>query len=446
MEAKMEESMIESTLEQTEPVEQAQPDATREEWMIDQTQWGAILNLKSEGCSKKKMARLLNLDVRTVRKYLRQGGWKRQKRKEMQKLTDPYQEYLMQRMSQVDYNAQVLYQELRERGYAGSYSRVKEFVRPHRQERERLIEATLRFERAPGKQAQVDWGSTTVEIGGKMTRVQVFVMVMGYSRRIFATARLDQKVETLVDCHQDAFDHFGGRTKEILYDNPKTICLRREGESQTPVLNPVFEDFALYWGLAVKLCQPYRARTKGKVESGIKYVKRNFFAGRKFESLEQLNREFLRWCVEIADQRIHGTTHRKPAEAFREETLTPTAGHPRYVIAENLRRSVAADCLVSYKSNRYSVPPEHVGKMAELVIAQDRLKIYCNGELIAEHALSVGSFERIVEPKHYAGLRGKKREVQNLPESVSQFLGQVWPEVEVRALADYDLIEMGGAR
>lgn len=413
---------------------------TREETMVNQDQWGAIKSLREQGVGKKKIARILGLNVRTVRRYLRDGGWKPyERRQEKRGLLDRFKDYLTKRMGQVDYCAQVLFQEIRDQGYTGGYDRVKVFVRPHRQERERLAEATVRFETAPGKQAQVDWGTTGVVIAGATKRISVFVMVLGYCRRIFAMATTDQKVGTLIRCHQEAFDHFGGRTQDILYDNPKTICLGRNGEK--PILNPMFEDFARYWGFRVKLCHPYRARTKGKVESGVKYVKRNFLKGKSFESREHLNRELVRWCLSIADERIHGTTHRKPSEMFEEEVLISTAGQPPYVVNEPLRRLVANDCLVSYQTNRYSVPHRYVGQMADVAVAADRLKVFVKGELVADHALSHLRFQRIIVPAHYAGIGRVPR-----PEALQPaFVPAAWPEVEVRSLQVYEALA-GGAR
>ena len=268
--------------------------------MIQEDQWAAIQNLRAQGHSKKAIARALGIDVRVVRKYLKRGGWAPYKRhKERPSLIEPYRGYLVERMPQVRYNAQVLFVEIRGKGYPGSYEPVKRFLRPFREERLRLEEATVRFETGPGEQAQVDWGSSKILIGGKPERVSIFVMVLGFSRRVFAVATRDEKVATLIDCHQRAFEHFGGRTRTLLFDNPKTVCLGREGGRVT--LNPVFEDFARYWGFTVRLCQPYRARTKGKVESGVKYVKGNFLVGKAFDSLEHLNQGLLRWCVEVAD-------------------------------------------------------------------------------------------------------------------------------------------------
>jgi transposase len=432
----MTEKVISSTLE-----------ATREGEMINQDKWGAISSLLAQGVKKKAIARLLGLHIQTVRKWAAEGSWTPFRRPIRGKKLDPYQEWAKVRLPQIGYNAVVLQEELEAQGYTGSYQQVKRFVRPLREERDRLEAATVRYETAPGQQAQVDWGTAWVSLGGREVRVQFFVMVLGYSRRIFARATLDQKIPALLSCHEAAFEHFGGRTRDILYDNPKTIALERDGRLVR--LNPVFEDFARYWGYSPRLCWPYRARTKGKVESGVKYVKRNFLAGKSFESLEHLNRELIRWCVETADRRVHGTTHRIPAETFLEEGLVPTAGHPPYRLVETPHRTVATDCLVTYETNRYSVPARLVGKTVEVVVTGSALSVYHRGARVAEHTLNPGRFQLIMEKAHYAELF--KRRTEPPPQKGSPI--HPWPEVEERSLAVYEdlaclepLMAAGGAR
>jgi len=220
----------------------------------------------------------VGISIQTVRKYLREGRWKAYKRTVFSpSLLDPYKKHLIRRMPEVDYCARILFEEIREQGYPGSYGLVKRFLRPHRKARQELEAATIRFESRPGRQSQADWSSVQVWIGETKLRLQLFVMSLGYSRRIFATCRANQKIFSLVECHQEAWEHFGGRTEEILYDNPKTIVLKRDFEGRHIQWHPQFLDFARYWGFQIRLCKPYRAQTKGKVESGVKYVKRNFF-------------------------------------------------------------------------------------------------------------------------------------------------------------------------
>src|SRR5208282_2266655 len=147
--------------------------------------------------------------------------------------------------------------------------------------------ATMRFETEPGAQAQDDYGQLKVWIGEQPETVHLFVFTLGYSRRLFTRGYRNERLATLLDGHERALRHFGGVTLTCLYDNPRTLVL---GRSENRVLwHPLFEDFARYYGFAPRACQPYRARTKGKVESGVKYVKRNALAGRRFSSWEELN-------------------------------------------------------------------------------------------------------------------------------------------------------------
>lgn len=405
---------------------------TREGAMINQDKWGAIVSLMAQGVKKKAIARTLGLHIQTVRNWAKKGNWKPFQRSDRGTKLDGHRDWATVRLPQIGYSAVILHEELKARGYTGSYQQVKRFVRPLREERDRLETATVRFETAPGQQAQVDWGTSWVPIAGVDVRIQFFMMVLGYSRRIFARATLDQKVPALLSCHEAAFEHFGGRTRDILYDNPKTIALERDGRLVR--LNPVFEDFARYWGYSPRLCWPYRARTKGKVESGVKYVKRNFLAGKSFESLEHLNRELIRWCVETADRRVHGTTHRIPAEAFAEEVLVVTAGHLPYRLVDTPHRTVATDCLVTYETNRYSVPARLVGQTVEVVVTGSALSVYHRGERVAEHMLNPGRFQTVMEKAHYAELFKRRM----APPAQKRSPVHPWPDVEERPLSVYE--------
>ena len=146
----------------------------------------------------------------------------------------------------------------------------------------------MRFETGPGEQAQVDWGSTWIYLGEQRVRVHIFTMVLGYSRRLFAQAYRSEGLDALLDGHAAAFAHFGGRTATILYDNPRTIVTSKEESTGQVVWNATFKDRMDFYGVAVRLCRYYRAQTKGKVESAVKYIKRNGLAGKRFRDLEEL--------------------------------------------------------------------------------------------------------------------------------------------------------------
>lgn len=194
----------------------AVPGGAVEGELIEESRWGAIRALRERGMSKRGIARQLDLDIKTVRKWL-QEEWRQQKRRKRGRALDDWREFLRCRAPEVGFNAEVLHRELRARGYEGSYPTVARYIRPWREAYLReLSPPTVRFETAPGKQAQVDWGSSAVWLGLERCRVHLFVMVLGYSRRLFARGYRSEGLESLLDAHARAFAHFGGRTETIL--------------------------------------------------------------------------------------------------------------------------------------------------------------------------------------------------------------------------------------
>jgi transposase len=375
--------------------------------MIGFDLWTEIHARARRGEATQKMARELGVDQKTVRRLLAQERPMPYQRTVIRpSRVSPYLASIQRRVTEVDDKAYRLFQELKAQGYTGGYEMVKLAVRPLRAERDRLAAATLRFETAPGRQAQGDWGSTWAQIGGQRVRVQVFVMVLGYSRRLYVECTRDQTLGTLLTCHQHAFDWFGGLTEEILYDHPTTVVLKRDWDWHVIEWHPQFWDFAHDYGFMPRLCRPYRAQTKGKVESGIKYVKRSFVMGRQFPSGDTLNPMAQEWVMTVADQRLHGTIFRKPAEAFLEEQLRPHHGHPPYHLSAVLCRKVATDGLVTVETNRYSVPPAYVGRTVEVHWSPEgALQISHQGTLIATHPRAHGQHQVCVEPGHYQALR-----------------------------------------
>jgi len=385
--------------------------------------------------TKKSIARSLDLDVRTVRKILHQETPVKYRRKAAAAgLLQPWTDYLNQRVAAVGYCAQSLYEELRDRGYEGGYDTVRRFVKPLRQEAR--IDATLRFETPPGRQGQADWGQCWTVLGGKRSRVHLFVMTLGYSRRLFARGTLDEKLPSFISCHIDAFDHFGGIPHEMIYDNPKTVVLSRNFAGSSIEWNGTFWDFATYYGFRPRPHRPYRAQTKGKVESGVKYVKR-FLRGKVFESLDHLNDALMNWIATVADQRVHGTTHRKPAEMFGEEQdlLIKHHGKPPYKIEQRALRQVARDCMVNFETNRYSVPFQYAGKQVEVQCAGDLVLIYHNKALLVSHPRCAGSYLNCIDRTHFSGIYQQAAFHRDHPAD----------DVQVRDLAFYEGLVEGGA-
>lgn len=265
--------------------------------------------LKRQGLSIRAISRLTGLDRKTIRKYLLTPEVPVYGRRTLQpgKLEE-FKSYLEERMQAGVWNACVLLRELRERGYTGSYTLLTDWLRPQRSSA--LVVAVRRFETPAGQQGQVDWGHLgTLEIAGQERKLWCFTLTLGYSRMLMAAAALDQKLGTLLRMHEEAFRQLGGVPAEILYDRMKTVWLDVDERGEI-VWHPVFQDFAGYWGFTPRLCQPYRAQTKGKIESGVKYVRRNFLCGllgREPTGLEDLNTQLRAWVWGVA---ISGYTAR----------------------------------------------------------------------------------------------------------------------------------------
>ena len=413
--------------------------------MVRQELWYEIHSRYRLKEPKKSIARALGLSVQTVRKILKQDKPKPYIRtRKREGILSPFEDYIRQRLPAVGYCAQAIYEEVVDRGYEGSYDTVKRFVRPLRKKAH--TEATVRFETPPGKQGQVDWGQQWTVIARKRSRVHLFAMTLGYSRRIFAEGTYEERLPVFLRCHEKAFDHFCGVPHEIIYDNPKTVVLSRDFEGRRINWNPTFWDFATYYGFRPWPHRPYRARTKGKVESGIRYVKR-FLRGKSFSSLEHLNECLINWTVNVADQRIHGTTHRKPAEMFEEEKelLIPHKGKPPFKVQQRAVRHVARDCMVSFESNRYSVPARFVGQEVEVQAWGSEVLIFYDGTLIATHPRCEGKYHAQINKEHYNWI--SYQEDPHVTGLVSANSGPpLDQEVEVRDLGFYEaLVEQGGA-
>jgi transposase len=413
--------------------------------VVGKERWEEIHRLRLAGVSVSQIARSSGLDRKTVRRALAQAAWQPYRRAPAQEsLLSPHRAWLAERAAQVDYSARILFQELRrERGYAGSYQTVRDAVRPLRVEAAAGSLTQCRFETEPGEQAQADWGQARVRFGGEPAEVHIFVLTLGYSRRGWAEGYEHERMESLLAAHEHGFAHFGGVTREILYDRMRTVL---QGESDgTKRWNPTFQAFAQYWGFEPRVCRPYRAQTKGKVESGVKYVKRNFLPGRTFADLADFNAQLAAWQAEIADLRVHGTTHEVPLERFSREAaaLTPVVGRAGFLQGLVRCRVVADDWLVSLDTNRYSVPWRLIGATVEAVRSGAQWQIRHRGTLVAEHCVLTGRHQLSVLPEHGPGAvarNARKRHGQATPggEPVASAASALLGAVEQRDLAVYE--------
>ena len=408
--------------------------------MLGRERWEEIRRLHlEERLTISEMARRLDLDRKTVRRCLRDTVWCAYRRAPVSAtLLTPYADWLRVRAPEVGYSARVLYQELkRERDFGGSYETVKRFVLPLRELASAEDGTLWRFETPAGQQSQIDWGQASVRFESGPRVVHFFVMTLGYSRRGFYYACADERLSQFLDAHERAFEHFGGHTREHLYDRARTVCAP-DGEGKT-VWNPTFKAFADYWGFEPRLCRPYRARTKGKVESGVKYLKRNFLRGRLFIDIVDLQCQLDQWNAEVADLRIHGTTHEAPIVRFEQETnaLVPTRGQPSFALAGRRSRIVASDYLVSFETNRYSVPFALVGQTVEVERHGGHLVIYHRDRPVAHHAVASGKYQLVQCPEHGPGASARNVR-RRFALAQGSDVRAMHEDVEIRDLAFYE--------
>jgi transposase len=407
--------------------------------VINKERFEAIKVLKAQGWTVSAIARHLSIDRKTVRTWMKAEDWRPYER-EVRTPTqlDAHTAWLRVRAPEVNYSARILFQELRrDRGYGGAYDAVKRFVAPLRLERQRAEVTQLRFETAPGQQAQIDWGQVRVSLRQQPAELHVFVLTLGFSRRAYYTAYPNEQLGAFLEAHERAFEHFGGVCREHLYDRMRTVADTQPGGRWR--WNATFSSFAAHWGFEPRVCQPYRAQTKGKVESGVKYIKGNFIPGRRFVDIVDFQQQLDEWNASIADQRIHGTTHEAPTSRWAAEqaALLPIAGHRAFGHCVDVSRVVADDYLVNFRTNRYSVPWRLIGKTVRLIAEGDALSIYHGEQLVAVHAL-VDSKHQVRALAEHGPRAERPRRREPEPTGLNRWFGP--HEVEVRDLAIYEQV------
>jgi transposase len=378
----------------------------------------AMLRLKSLGWGTKNISKELGCSRNTVKRYLRQGGWTPYHRRRPRGQLAGLEGWLRERFLQHRGNADVVRQELeRERGVAVSLRTVERAVAGYRRELSAIAKATVRFETAPGKQLQIDFGETRIPIGDERPKVYLFVATLGYSRRSYLAAFLHERQSSWMAGIEAAFRHFDGVAEELLLDNARALVTHHDVQTRTVTFNAKFLAFARHWGFRPRACAPYRARTKGKDENGVGYVKKNAIAGRSFASWHAFEAHLAEWQRTIADVRIHGTTGEKPLERFlRDEAaaLQPIEGRPSFVAVRELTRRVQSDACVEVDTNAYSVPWRLIGETVRVEVTAEQVRILLGAAEVARHPYAVGRRQRILDRQHLLGIVGAGP--RNIPE------------------------------
>ena len=376
--------------------------------MVDPEDVRAMRELARLGWGARAIARELGVSRPTVKRYL-QGGANPgvQVRPRARRLNDAARVAAVELLDgAAEGNAVVVAELLGDKGIAASVRTVQRAVAQHRKARRDAELATVRFDTAPGHQLQMDFGEKLVSIGGVLVRVFFLVAVLSYSRRLFVKALLAQRQDDWREGLFEAFRRFGGLTQTVLIDNAGPLVVGRDRETGTARLHPTFAQYCRDLDLGVRACRPYRARTKGKVESGVGYVKHNAIAGRSFASFAELEGHLVAWMA-AADEREHGTTHEAPRKRFeRDEAshLRPLPASPPPARERRLERRVATDCFVDVDTVRYSVPHKLVRERVEVQVGDTEVRIFHGGVVVARHRRSMEPHSRVVDPSHLDGL------------------------------------------
>ena len=351
--------------------------------MLEVAMYTTIKTLWKKTRNKSEIARVTGHDWKTVSKVIRdiEKGIEIPRKKPKKTIIDDYRETLT-KLLEKDLSALRIHEELLRDGFIGSYSTVKKYVAMIKKRDDIFI----RIHTDPGEEAQVDFGyiGITKDDCGKNRKTWVFNMRLSHSRLDYYEKVYDQKVETFIRCHINAFEFFGGVPAYVRIDNLKSAILK--ASFYEPIYQINYKQFADYYKFSPIPCRIYRPNDKGKVESGIKFVKGNFFKGRTFESGTDLERKLREWN-NSANKRVHGTTRKVPLEVFMEEEKPALSSLPpvRFSLAKISTRKVYHDCHIYVDYNYYSVPYAYVGKKVDIELTDKILKVFYGTEQIALH-------------------------------------------------------------
>ncbi len=378
-----------------------------------------IKQMRIHGAHIIDIAHHVGCSERTVRRHLKQQSKPARPDRQPMKKLKPFMPYIDQRLREHVWNASVIFQEIRLLGYTGCCSTLRYYIHPKRAMRP--SKQTVRFETQPGQQLQHDWGEIETEVAGQRCKVSFAVNTLGYSRRFHVWATDSQDAEHTYESLVRAFCYFGGGVKTVLVDNQKAAVLKHSRTGEV-VFNDGFLQLAKHYGFTPRACRPRRARTKGKVERMVKYLKENFFVRwQQFDSLVHLNQLMLQWLAEVADARPLRRFGQTPTARFAQERphlSSLPAGH--FDTSYHDIRQAAWDGYIEVRGSRYSVPEAWCGRPVTIRITlDDELRVFGDDVLIATHQLSTGRVWQTV-PEHHKPLWERTCHVEH------------------RALADYE--------
>lgn len=376
---------------------------------MDAGLWSEIRRLYfADRLPKKQIARRLSISVKTVRRALKIEGPPGPLTRNRSSLIDPFKEKVASLLGKYpSLSAVRVQEEIAKGGYQGGITILRGYLRGVRPPRREVF---LRIETEPGEEAQIDWGLFGDYFGcGRI--LSCFAFVLSYSRMMTLVWTFSQKLEDLLRAHKRAFHFFEGVPKKALYDNMKTVVLGRMGKDIR--FHPKFLAFAGTYLFEPVACNPRKGNEKGKVERTIGYVRKNFFDGRTFRDLSDLQAQSDRWRDEIANCRIHGTTRERPINRYQIERplLRPLSEIP-FDCDQVLTVPASKDYRISFDTNTYTVPPLYAGLPLTVRANDHEVRIFKGDRLIASHLRCWGKYKSIEDPKHTEEVLEEKRRAQ----------------------------------
>jgi transposase len=392
-----------------------------------------IRDLAAQGKPIRAIAQETGIARNTVRKYLR-GTPEAAPRPRRGSKLDPFKDQI-RRWVREDrlLNCEEMLTRLQALGYRGKVSIVKDFVKPLRP-LPRGSMPVRRFETKPGEQVQFDWGEFLYEQDGQMRKLYGFTAILSYARLRYVCFMKRADTESLIRALMNACEYFEGLPKTFLTDRMKSVLLEMDGT--TPVWNPLFAEFLSAVGCSARVCRPYTPQTKGKVERSIRVVKESFWPGVQFRDLDDLNSLGLGWCERLA-QKVHATTRARPIDRWVEEQLRPLPVGFAWARFGLEPRQVTIDGFVSYDGVLYGLPAQAqlVGTTVLVGCHCGQLRIYAQGQLVAEHTARAVSGTQVLHPEQFSGVPVAAKQQQARAPLGHQVAAV---RLERRSLADYD--------
>lgn len=362
-----------------------------------------------EGWGVHTIAVQLGVHHSTVDRVLSLAGLPKIERATRPSILDPYLPFMVQMLEQYPTLSAVRLLEMaRVRGYQGASSHFRARVAQLRPRK--LPEAYLRLSLMPGEVVQVDWGHFGhVDIGCAKRPLMAFVMVLGYSRRVFLRFYFNARTDNFIRGHVDAFNSWGACPRVCWYDNLKSAVLERDGTAIR--YNPRLLELAAHYHFEPRAMNVYRGNEKGRVERAIRYIRGNFFAARTWRSIEDLNAQADEWCQGTSADRLWPQDKTMTIrEAFEQEhaSLLSLPDNP-FVTEERVEVRVPKTPYIRFDLNDYSVPPAHVRTTLTVMASQETVRILDGTDEVARHARSWDKAQQIEDQAHLAALADAKR-------------------------------------